>query len=64
MLRDVAGWNGTPENWRTVVELADEAGLSTGWAAKTTSTLHFTIDFDAEGWYQVTIKLIRYFSYS
>lgn len=52
-LRDVASWTGTEEAWRSVAAHAEKAGLTTGWAKKTNRSALYTIDYDAEGWYQV-----------
>ena len=55
-LRDVASWTGTEEAWRSVAAHAEKAGLTTGWAKKTNRSALYTIDYDAEGWYQVRNK--------
>ena len=53
VLRDVASWTGSQQAWANVAALAEKSGLTTGWAKKTNRSALYTIDYDAEGWYQV-----------
>ena len=47
-------WSGSPQAWQGVAEKAEKKrGLLTGWAKKTNRSALYTIDYDAEGWYQV-----------
>ena len=49
-------WSGSPQAWQGVAEKAEKKrGLLTGWAKKTNRSALYTIDYDAEGWYQVDL---------